>query len=475
MWARAVLPSLVLTFAATTISVYADGSRSVANAAPARHWAFVPPVRPSVPVPEDSAWRAHPVDAFLRAKQEERALRPVGLAERSILLRRVWLDLVGLPPSEADIRAFESDSRPDAWERVVDALLARPQHGERWARHFMDIWRYTDWFGLGAQLRNSQKHIWRWRDWIVESLNEDLGYDRMILEMLAADEIAPRNLQTLRASGYLARSYYLFNRTTWLDETIEHSAKAFLGLTMNCAKCHDHKYDPISQVDYYRFRAIFEPHQIRLDPWPGETDLEKDGLPRAFDAHPDARTWLHIRGDPRDPDESRVIEPGPPEFLAGLPFEARSIELPPEAHSPGLRAYALADRIREARAEADAARAEIDAARSEGETARLDIARARLQVAEARIGRLRAADAADRAKLSGLAAEELADRVEEAARAAQREQHARAMLRVARARAGLESARAVLEAHGESPPAKSGEGESGETKEATRGPREGGG
>ena len=117
-----------------------------------------------------------------------------------------------------------------------------------------------------------------WRDWIVNSVNADKGYDRMIQEMLAGDELDPGNRDVVAGTGFLARNYYLFNRTTWLDNTIEHSGKAFLGLTLNCAKCHDHKYDPVSQVDYYSYRAFFEPHQIRLDAVPGESDFEKDGL-----------------------------------------------------------------------------------------------------------------------------------------------------------------------------------------------------
>ena len=123
-------------------------------------------------------------------------------------MRRLYLDLIGLPPTRAQLE----DTRP--WEVIVDELLKSPHHGERWARHWMDIWRYTDWYGLGAQLRNSQKHIWHWRDWIVESLNADKGYDRMIHEMLAADELAPTDLKALRATGFLARNYYLFNRTS---------------------------------------------------------------------------------------------------------------------------------------------------------------------------------------------------------------------------------------------------------------------
>ena len=131
------------------------------------------------------------------------------------------------------------------------------------------------------QLRHSQKHIWHWRDWIVESLNADKGYDQMIVEMLAADETAPEDRDALRATGFLARNYYLFNRTTWLDEVVEHTSRAFLGLTMQCVKCHDHKYDPIAQADYYRMRAIFEPYHVRLDPWPGEAESRERTACRA--------------------------------------------------------------------------------------------------------------------------------------------------------------------------------------------------
>src|SRR5437660_749642 len=138
------------------------------------------------------------------------------------------------------------DSGPsaDAYEKVVERLLASPQYGERWGRHWMDVWRYSDWWGLGAEVRNSQKHVWHWRDWIVESLNADKGYDQMVREMLAADELYPTDPGRLRATGFLARQYFIFNRTTWLDETIEHTGKGFLALTLNCARCHDHKYDP---------------------------------------------------------------------------------------------------------------------------------------------------------------------------------------------------------------------------------------
>src|SRR5690606_3552432 len=151
-------------------------------------------------------------------------------AARATLLRRVYLDLIGLPPTAAAPHDFLTDETPDAYERVVPRLLASPQHGERRARHWMAGRRYTAWTGHPDELRESQRHIWRWRDWIIESLNADRGYDRMVLEMLAADELAPTDDDALRATGYLARSWYKFNRNVWLDSTVEHMAKSFLAL-----------------------------------------------------------------------------------------------------------------------------------------------------------------------------------------------------------------------------------------------------
>lgn len=294
---------------------------------PRDHWAFQRIERPEVP----EAAAENPIDAFLEAKRQAQGLAAQPEAERSLLIRRLYLDLIGLPPDLDQLH----DDRP--WPVLVDDLLESPHHGERWARHWMDVWRYSDWYGLGNQLRYSQKHLWHWRDWIVESLNADKGYDRMIQEMLAGDELAPEDPEVVRATGFLARNYYLFNRTTWLDSTIEHTGKAFLGLTMNCAKCHDHKYDPITHEDYYRFRAIFEPHQVRLDPAGGELDFEKDGIPRVFDNHLDAPTWLHRRGDPKDPDEENVLGAGVPEILAGFAPEVRPVSLPYRAWAPGAR------------------------------------------------------------------------------------------------------------------------------------------
>lgn len=306
---------------------------------PSEHWAFDPPVASRPPGSDARYANDHPIDAWLAWSRQRRGLEHQLPASKALWLRRVSIDLVGLPPSRNEIEEFEADDRIDAKERVVDRLLQSPQHGERWGRHWMDIWRYSDWWGLGEEVRNSQKHMWHWRDWIVESLNQDKGYDQMVREMLAADELYPDDLDRLRGTGFLARQYFKFNRTSWLDETVEHTAKAMLGLTFNCAKCHDHKYDPISHDDYYRFRAIFEPYQLRMDLLPGETDLSRDGLPRPFDCNLEVATYVHRRGDDRNPDTARVMLPAVPAFLGGSPFVIEPIDLPLQAYVPGVRAH----------------------------------------------------------------------------------------------------------------------------------------
>lgn len=306
---------------------------------PRDHWAFQPPVRPALPAVDNTTDTKNPIDAFILLEQTKRQIDPQPAVGKRTWLRRVSIDLTGLPPSLAELQTFLADNSPEAYDRVVDRLLESPQYGERWGRHWMDIWRYSDWWGLGAEVRNSQKHIWHWRDWIIESLNADQGYDQMLREMLAADELYPNDLEKLRASGFLARQYFKFNRTSWLDETIEHTSKAMLGLTFNCAKCHDHKYDPLSQREYYQMRAIFEPYQVRTDALPGQIDFESGGLPRAFDCNLEAQTFVHIRGDDRNPDKSRVITPGIPDFLSFDAWQVIPVALPIEAVHPGTRAF----------------------------------------------------------------------------------------------------------------------------------------
>ena len=316
----AVFPRLLICALSPALLVLVAGRCQAAEKdVPAgQHWAFTAPVKPA---------SVHTLDELLDKARHEHGLVPQAPAESALWLRRVSLDLTGLPPTLEEQNAFVAQDSPVTRRRIVDRLLASPQHGERWGRHFMDIWRYSDWYGLGEQLRFSQKHLWHWRDWIVDSLNAGKGYDRMIQEMLAGDELEPGNPDVLRATGFLARNYYLFNRTTWLDDVIEHTSKAFLGLTMNCVKCHAHKYDPFTHEDYYAMRAIFEPYHVRLDAQPGQPDLEKDGLPRAYDLYLDRPTHVHVKGDEKQPVTSKLIPPAIPAALAFKPLQIAPIRL----------------------------------------------------------------------------------------------------------------------------------------------------
>jgi mono/diheme cytochrome c family protein len=312
-------------------------------AGPESHWSFKPPIRPQVPTVKNAAWVKNPIDAFVAAGHEKHGLTPRPEAEKDVLLRRVTLDLTGLPPTPEELHAFLADQSSDAYENVVDRLLASLRYGERWGRHWMDVWRYSDWAGYAAEVRFSQPHIWRWRDWIVESLNADKPYDRMVREMLAADEIAGGDPRTVRATGFLVRSWFKFNRNTWMEDVVEHTGKAFLGLTLNCAKCHDHMYDPVSQKEYYSFRAIFEPYDIRTDPVPGGTlDTKAAGLVRVADLGAERPTYLFVRGDERNPKKDAPMPPGVPAALGGT-FEVAKVDLPPAAYYPG-----LAPHVREA-------------------------------------------------------------------------------------------------------------------------------
>jgi len=319
---------------------------------PKTYWSYQPVQRPVVPlIPLASA--NHPLDFLLSAEQVKHGLTARPRADPATLLRRVTLDLVGLPPTRAELHEFLADTAPDAYERQVDRLLASPLHGERWGRHWMDVWRYSDWYGSRGinEIRYGQRHAWRWRDWIVDSLNADHGYDRMVREMLAGDEIAPGDLDVTRATGFLGRNWYKFDRNVWMFDTIEHTSQAFLATTLKCCRCHDHKFDPLAQQDYYRFRAFFEPHDVRTDPFTGDLSTEKDatlgqvlksGVSLAFDKQPDVKTFVFKRGDNRYPDETQVMSPGVPAVFGLGEITVQPRELPLAGWYPALAPYVVA-------------------------------------------------------------------------------------------------------------------------------------
>jgi len=404
----------------------ARGPREAVPEDPRRHWAFRNPVRGPLPRIADPRWSGNPIDRFIAARHEKQRLRPNGPAARRVLLRRVHLDLTGLPPTRQVVHAFLADNSPGAYERVVDRILASPQYGERWARHWMDVWRYSDWYGRRSvpDVWNSAPQIWRWRDWIVKSLNADKGYDRMVMEMLAADEIAPLDGEAVVATGYIVRNWYALNYNQWMRDMVEHTGKAFLGLTMNCAHCHDHKYDPISQEEYFRFRAFFEPLELRQDRVPGEPDpgpfqkyqylvlrkIVRAGAIRVFDEKVNAKTYMYQGGDERERFKGRPpVQPGAPAFLGGDRLKIAPVNLPPAAYYPGIRPFIQKEETVKAERVVASARAELASAgqalaRSQknpkGPDAKVTIslARAKLATAQATLEWVRARVAADNAR-----------------------------------------------------------------------------
>lgn len=301
--------------------------------------------RPTLPN-AGGEWARNEIDRFIAARHVRLGLSPRPETSPELWLRRVTVDLTGLVPTPEEIQAFQKN--PD-YEAKVDELLASPRYGERWGRHFMDVWRYADWTGYKDALRESARHIWNWRDWIVESLNEDKGYDQMILEMFAADELYPGDVEKLRATGYLARNFHV-ERNQSMDSVVTHTSQAFLGVTMGCSKCHDHMYDPFPQTDYYAMRAIFEPYRVRTDRVPGELDVMENGLPRVYDVTLTAKTLLFDRGDERFPLKDQVIPPDIPAALGGE-LEIEEVPLPETAAEPWRRDFVRKELIAERDAE----------------------------------------------------------------------------------------------------------------------------
>ena len=220
------------------------------------YWAFKAPVRAPLPVVKSRGWEIHPIDAFLASAMEAKGLRPSPPADRRTLIRRASLDVLGLPPTPEEVEAFVNDTSPNAWERVVDRLLASPHYGERWARHWMDLVRYAD--SEGFEFDNDRPQMYRYRDYLVQSFNADKPYDRFIKEQLAGDEYAPESDEAMIATGFLRLGPSGGGtRQDALDDLLSTTSLTFMGLTVGCARCHNHKFDPIPQKDYYRLQSVF--------------------------------------------------------------------------------------------------------------------------------------------------------------------------------------------------------------------------
>jgi hypothetical protein len=249
-----------------------------------RHWAFER-VKPIEPPADPTGWSDQPIDRFISARRRAAGLRPVGRAEKAVLLRRVTFDLIGLPPTPDEAAGFLGDANPGALARVVDRLLASPHYGERWGRHWMDVAHYADTAGDNADYPVPEVALYR--DYIIDSFNQDKPYDRFVREQLAGDILAhdktgADHAESVVATGFLALSrrygtgpFELWHLT--LEDAIETTGRAFLGLTLRCARCHDHKFDPVAQTDYYALYGMFASTSF---PWAGSEETHSKGFPR---------------------------------------------------------------------------------------------------------------------------------------------------------------------------------------------------
>ncbi len=249
------------------------GTAALANAESwKKHWAFQPVRKPTVPALKNPAGVPSPLDAFVLAQLEARGLTPNPPADRRTLLRRVKFDLLGLPPTAEEITAFEQDRSPEAFSKVVDRYLASPHYGERWARHWLDVARYADTKGYVFTEERRYAYAYGYRDYVIKAFNEDLPYDRFLVEQLAADRLVAggqAEVAAQAAMGYLTLGRRFLNSLPdIIDDRIDVVARGLMGLTVACARCHDHKYDPIPSKDYYSLYGVFassiEPKELPL-------------------------------------------------------------------------------------------------------------------------------------------------------------------------------------------------------------------
>jgi hypothetical protein len=251
-------------------------------------WSLESLRRPDLPATRRTDWAKNPIDAFILARLEAEALTPAPQADRRVLIRRAYFDLTGLPPTAQEVDAFVADEAPDAYERLVTRLLGLPQYGERWGRYWLDLARYAE--TSGYERDQEKPGAWKYRDWVVRAFNEDMPYDRFVREQIAGDEVGDRTEQSVVATGFLRLGTwndepndpqdYKYER---LEDLVHATTTAFLAMTVKCARCHDHKFDPIPQTDYYRVAAAFwsgpiEPRDGKLLGGPTKDELGYDVL-----------------------------------------------------------------------------------------------------------------------------------------------------------------------------------------------------
>lgn len=284
---------------------------------PSEHWSFQPVRRPEVPAVRDKSWPRNPIDHFVLAKLESQGLASPLQAKSMVLLRRLFMDVSGLPPTLAEQDAFAKSSDLDA---VIDDLLSRPEYGERWARHWLDVVRYAD--SNGYERDAEKPFVWRYRDYVIEALNHDKPFDRFVLEQLAGDELPDASIETQIATGFLRLGHWddepadpATDRYDQLDDIVSTTGQAFLALNIGCARCHDHKFEPLSARDYYSLVAIFAPLER---PRSGRTEQTVSFAGTEVYAWRESKTTapethILVRGSPTRPGD--LVQPAVPEIL----------------------------------------------------------------------------------------------------------------------------------------------------------------
>ncbi|HEV3258474.1 MAG TPA: PSD1 and planctomycete cytochrome C domain-containing protein [Gemmataceae bacterium] len=318
-----------------------------AQTSPAAEWWSLRPLsRPPVPAVRDRAWPRTPVDAFVLAALEANNLKPAPVADKPTLIRRVTYNLHGLPPTPAEVTAFLHDNSPDAYEKLVDRLLASPRYGERWGRHWLDVVHYGDTHGYDKDKRRD--HAWPYRDYVIRSFNDDKPYSRFIKEQLAGDVLYPGQPDGIRATGFIAAGPWDFvghvelregtvdkakARLSDRDDMLSTTVSTFVSLTAHCARCHNHKFDPIPQKDYYRLQAVFAGVDRGDRPYEERQTAERrlaptrrrkaalEAAPLVYAAVPHAPRPIHLlhRGNVEQPGE--LVHAGALSAVRGLPFE----------------------------------------------------------------------------------------------------------------------------------------------------------
>lgn len=265
---RLILFSVTLMFACGSFTLHAEEAAKLSEEpiteADREHWSFQPINRPALPVVKNKKWARTPIDQFILSQLESAELQPATEANRTTLIRRLYFDVSGLPPLPEDVDAFLADDSPEAYEKLVDRLLASKNYGERWAQHWLDLARFAE--TDGYEHDKVRPDAWKYRDWVIKALNEDMPYDQFVRWQLAGDVIAPENPEAKIATAFCLSGPDMPDinsqeerRHTLLNEMTSTVGSAFMALQMGCAQCHDHKYDPISTIDFYRMRAFFEP------------------------------------------------------------------------------------------------------------------------------------------------------------------------------------------------------------------------